>query len=542
MMEQSLAEYVVNALWQVPLLAGGGWLLLRVAKPGPQTQHRIWLAILALCVLLPLRGMDTPGVFPTRLPSVTMIATDPATHEDSLSRQRPWFASLPHLSLRTHTVRLNATTEHWLVRLYLATVVFSLVRLARSWSASRRLVADAQETSRHNMALAYYSRRFRVELPQVRESQQVSSPMVVGAVAPVLLLPEGFFRLTEDEVRATLCHELAHVQRRDYLMNLLCQVAALPVAWHPVVSQVQQGIRTTREMVCDAMAAQEMKSHIGYARCLLALANSMLGGSGLAEQRHVGLFTHNTLEKRVMLLVETTRMTVQARVARAATGTAAMIVAGTLAAMFHVTPTMAEPAMDVVQPPLQTVSATAQAKPLAANPAPEPAAVKRVKKRRAVRKMVVDQEPEQRSENIQRDLSKTRLMLESPNFKQQIENADRQAANIRVMIDSPEFQQQMEEMQRQMANVTVRFDKFQFKKQIDEAQRQTARVRVMVESPKFKRQIEEAQRQTARVRVMVDSPEFQRQMEEVQRQMVNVKVKLEGLMAPCAQDGNTPVK
>jgi Zn-dependent protease with chaperone function len=41
--------------------------------------------------------------------------------------------------------------------------------------------------------------------------------------------------ITEDEIRAALCHELAHIKRRDYLVNAVCQLAALPVAWHPVL-------------------------------------------------------------------------------------------------------------------------------------------------------------------------------------------------------------------------------------------------------------------------------------------------------------------
>ena len=48
------------------------------------------------------------------------------------------------------------------------------------------------------------------------------------------------------------------------------------------------------------MAAQEMNSHLGYARCLLALAHSMLGERAMAEQaQFLGLFTNHTLEERV---------------------------------------------------------------------------------------------------------------------------------------------------------------------------------------------------------------------------------------------------
>jgi beta-lactamase regulating signal transducer with metallopeptidase domain len=105
--------------------------------------------------------------------------------------------------------------------------------------------------------------------------------MVVGAVAPVVLLPEGFAGHAEDEVKAALLHELAHVKRRDYLINGICQLAVLPVGWHPVACGVERRIRRTREMVCDEMAARAMHSEIGYARCLLTMARGMLVG-GLA--------------------------------------------------------------------------------------------------------------------------------------------------------------------------------------------------------------------------------------------------------------------
>jgi beta-lactamase regulating signal transducer with metallopeptidase domain len=119
------------------------------------------------------------------------------------------------------------------VRIYLATVVLALLRIARAWHAAHSLVGYSRETFQHRAELADLSSRFRVKLPQLRESEEVSSPMVVGVATPVVLLPEGFSRFTEDQVRAALCHELAHVKRQDYLMNLVCQVVASPLAWHP---------------------------------------------------------------------------------------------------------------------------------------------------------------------------------------------------------------------------------------------------------------------------------------------------------------------
>ena len=328
-MERALAEYVVNALWQLPVLAAGAWLFVRLARPSPRVQHGIWLAVLALAVLLPGRGLRK---------AEPVQATAMVTQESVAMGEEP-----PSLFPRTHDLSLNATVSRWLVRIYLATVVLALLRIARAWHAAHSLVGHSRETLQHRAELADLSSRFRVKLPQLRESEEVSSPMVVGVRAPIVLLPEGFARFTEDEVRAALCHELAHVKRQDYLMNLVCQVAASPLAWHPVVHAVQQRIRMTREMVCDAIAAQEMESDIGYAKCLLALAHSMLGERDIAGRAEfLGLFNRNTLEERIMRLMETTKMSMRARVARVATGAAVMIATGSLAAIFHVTPTMAE--------------------------------------------------------------------------------------------------------------------------------------------------------------------------------------------------------
>ena len=192
-----------------------------------------------------------------------------------------------------------------------------------------------------------------MSLPEVRECAAVTSPMVVGAVSPVVLLPEGFAGHAEDEVKAALLHELAHVKRRDYLTNGLCQLAVLPVGWHPVAYVVQQRIRRTREMACDEMAAREMRSELGYARCLVTMARRMLGG-GLAERpEFVGLFSNNVLEERVMRLMETkTVLSARAKLVRWASGATAMAAATLMATSFHVVPTMAaesEAASPVVQ-------------------------------------------------------------------------------------------------------------------------------------------------------------------------------------------------
>jgi beta-lactamase regulating signal transducer with metallopeptidase domain/phage FluMu protein gp41 len=479
MMERALIEYMINALWQVPLLAGSAWLLLRMVRPSPLIQHHVWLAVLGLAVLMPFHGMGFRGVSATQHTGTVIEAS----HEESLvplaqneppQRRGQWSAFGSLFSARTSNLRLTTRTAHWLLRLYVATIVIGLFRITRAWLAARTLVQNSRETClsvRDRTVLEDYSHRLGIKPPQLRESGEVSSPMIVGARAPVLLLPEGFAWHTENEVRAALCHELAHIQRQDYLLNVACQVAALPLAWHPVLDWVQQRIHMTREMVCDAMAAQEMKSHLGYAKCLLALAHSMLGGRGVAAQaQFLGLFGNHTLEERVMRLMDTTTMSVRAKAARVASGAAMMIATGVIAGMFHVTPTMAQ--ANVVPQAPQNPSADAHAQPAVPEAkTSSPAAALHggtspatPKKRTYIHRNGGDGEA--------RESTLTEQQLINKDVQQQMDDLRRQMAEVGPKVNSPEFKQQMDDLARQMAETTAKVNGPEFKQQMDDLQKE----------------------------------------------------------------------
>jgi beta-lactamase regulating signal transducer with metallopeptidase domain len=598
MMQRALIEYIVNALWQIPLLAGAAWLLLRAIKPGPRTQHRVWLAVLGLAVLLPIEGMGRISTFTTAPQPAAVVARESAAageipigalphvappHDVSptIDRERThWLALDRRLLPRTHTIRLSETYARWLVRFYLVAVSLAMLRIARGWNGARVLVARSRETIRHRAALANYSLRFKIKTPQLRESGEVSSPMILGVTRPVLLLPEGFEQFTEEEIGAALCHELAHIKRRDYLVNAVCQLVALPVVWHPILHAVQQRIRMTREMVCDAMAAEEMESEIGYAKCLLALAQSMLGTRGrTAHPEFLGLFSHNTLEERVMELVETTTVGMRARVARMTSGAAVMIASFVVAAAFHVTPTMAESSAGA---PLQVVQDAPASQTPPAVPAPERSATSPVtqsekesaipekrgdvhrndaaEKRKELtpveqtatadelKEQIEDAEGQaadakefspaecariarelkEQIEDAQRRALNATGMLNSPEFKKQMEDVQRQAANAKDILNSSDFKKQMEDVQRQAANAKDMLNSSDFKKQMEDFQRQAANQKDMLNSPEFKRQMEDFQRQAANAKDMLNSPEFKKQMEDFQRQAANAKDMLNG--------------
>jgi beta-lactamase regulating signal transducer with metallopeptidase domain len=531
MIEQALIEYMVNALWQLPLLAGGAWLLLRTVRPGPRVQHGVWLAVLGLAVLLPVHGMGSTDVLPMQPQHIHLSPQEKVGWSEqpaALGKNRPW----PGFPPRMGRVHLAASAVHWLVRLYLATMALALFRVARAWCAARHLVEHSRETTlcdRDNAAFEDYCRRLGVRPPQLRESAEVPSPMIVGVTAPVLLLPEGFARHTEDEVSAALCHELAHIKRRDYLVNAICQLAALPVLWHPVTYEVQQCIRRTREMVCDAMAAQEMKSEIRYAKCLLALAQSMLGGHGMAEQaQFLGLFSSNILEERVKRLVETQTMSMRAKFIRVATGAAVMIATTSMAAMFHLAPAGAQSKEGTPPEAAQNAPAASQAQPQDLSPigslpamtvSPDPHPVSAEQRRR-------EKESKQRMADARRRASEAAAKLNSPEFQQHIADAQRKASEAMAKFNNPEFQQQMADAQRKASEAMAKFNNPEFQQQMADAQRRASDEMAKLNSPEFRQQIADAQRQASEAMAKFNNPEFQRQMADAQRRASEEMAKL----------------
>ena len=565
-MEQNLVDYLTNATWQIPLLAGGAWLFIRIGKFGPRTQHSLWLVVLALAVGLPLRGVRAD------VPTATQaVCTHCGVEANATSRREAlppaaivtqFVVADPQLSkefftLPRPTLRLSPLATDWLIGIYFAILLFSLYRILASLRRARQLVMDADFTilpPQWNAIFQDTGRRLGTRLPQLRKSADVRSPVIVGVMHPVLLLPEDFDNHSENEVQAALFHELAHVRRHDYLGNLLCRLAALPVTWHPLTYGVLQRIRRTREMVCDDIAAQAMQSEIGYAKCLLAMAGRTLRQHDLADAAQaIGLFGDNVLEERIMrLMQQKTTMTMQAKLARIASGAVAMILAIAIAASFHVTPTLAQTsgtAVTAPAPPAPPTTSTpdmavapqppaAPASDHSATPAPPllplpdaaqapvappaPVAPVALAEPDPAIPQVAPPAPVAPVEPVPPVAPAPAKANPSPRHEKGIHPHPAKAKEQSIIIDStgehemtPEqraqFQKDMAAMDAQIAEATKRFNSPEFKQQMADIAKQQANMKHL-DFAQMQRQIDAA---TAKI----NSPEFKQQMADIQKQL-----------------------
>jgi bla regulator protein BlaR1 len=96
-------------------------------------------------------------------------------------------------------------------------------------------------------------------------------PMVIGNLKPVILIPMGLLTaLSAEEVEAILVHELAHIKRRDYLVNLLQSLVEIVFFFNPAVLWISQLIKTERENCCDDLALGHSNNKVNYIRALVS--------------------------------------------------------------------------------------------------------------------------------------------------------------------------------------------------------------------------------------------------------------------------------
>ena len=103
------------------------------------------------------------------------------------------------------------------------------------------------------------------------ESGIVKVPMVLGTLKPVVLVPIGLLtNLPGDEVEAILLHELAHIRRSDYLINLFQSFAETIFFFNPALLWISSLIREERENCCDDIAVMRSGNKITYVKALVS--------------------------------------------------------------------------------------------------------------------------------------------------------------------------------------------------------------------------------------------------------------------------------
>jgi beta-lactamase regulating signal transducer with metallopeptidase domain len=248
---------LVHFIWQGAAIA----LALAVARTwmtSARTRHTAACLVLLSMVIAPaitFLMLGTDGPEPASIGSTAAPRIDGGSYGPMIA---PGPAILP-----------------WFVATWLAGIAVLSTRLAVGWISAARLHFSGTRPAPApwQTALDQLVQRMGISRrPQLVMSSHVDVPSVFGWLRPIVLVPVGALSgLSPEYVEALLAHEVAHIYRNDYLINLLQSVVETVLFYHPAVWWVSAQIRTEREHCCDDLAIAATADVLTYARALAEL-------------------------------------------------------------------------------------------------------------------------------------------------------------------------------------------------------------------------------------------------------------------------------
>ena len=283
--------FLLNTSWQWGLIVGIVWLLVYRLRRAHAICHALWLTalvtlpiLLGLNVLLPgvsfqpaqtVQVVNTPQSQPTDTSNPQSSASGQVIAGDQLSPQ------VANRSSGFPTKFSRPTWQHIVFLAWVIGVAWSILRLCRSaWHLRRlhrlALPADAQQ----QQLLESLCNQLTVKRPVcLLVSTEISTPISFGWWHPCILLHEN---VANDRLEFILLHELAHLQRKDWLINLLVHAIGIPFFFHPLFYLVRKRLTDVREQICDGWVIQTTGKRADYAQCLVDMLDQSVHPTKLA--------------------------------------------------------------------------------------------------------------------------------------------------------------------------------------------------------------------------------------------------------------------
>ncbi len=118
---------------------------------------------------------------------------------------------------------------------------------------------------------------------QLLESGYITIPMVIGHIKPVILVPLGFLTgLPAQQVEAVLIHELAHIRRSDYLVNMVQTITETVFFFNPGLVWMSSLLREERENCCDDLAIEQTGNKREFIEALISFKEFSFGDGSYA--------------------------------------------------------------------------------------------------------------------------------------------------------------------------------------------------------------------------------------------------------------------
>lgn len=271
---QAISQALLHFVWQGAAVALLLWITLAILGRRPaRLRYAVSCAAFALMTALPF----ITAYLLYRAPGAAVPPIGGGAIAD---------AAIPAaLAAPAFLPRLLAAMEAWALPVWSVGVMVLAIRFLRSATHVAKLKRSGEPVS---LALSEAASRLAQRMGIVKSLRVLTSaladtPSVVGFLKPVILFPPAaLMNLSTAQLESVLAHELAHIRRHDYLINLLQSIAETLFFYQPAIWWVSSQIRNERELCCDDMVVEICGDPVGYARALTQLERSRLDSPSLA--------------------------------------------------------------------------------------------------------------------------------------------------------------------------------------------------------------------------------------------------------------------
>lgn len=245
---------LLQFVWQGLLIGAAAAFVLWLCRDArPQARYVVVCAALALCLALPALSIAAALLTASRGDAMALAGA-----MDLAALSRITFDTAPITSWQA---RLDAQLP-WLVTLWAIGAGALALRMALGLAWVHRVgrsspdITDAHWQARLTQLASRMGLSRHVSL---RVAAALDSPVAAGWWRPMVLVPTALVaRMPPDLLEALLAHELAHIRRHDYLVNLAQSAVEALLFYHPVVWWLSRRIRVEREQIADDLAAQAL--------------------------------------------------------------------------------------------------------------------------------------------------------------------------------------------------------------------------------------------------------------------------------------------
>ncbi|MCO5946104.1 M56 family metallopeptidase [Mucilaginibacter flavidus] len=553
---QVLGVTIIHSLWQGLVV----YFILRIVFAGPSSLTATKKYNLAIGAMVAITVCF-----------IYTLLTEISAYSWVTLKKNQLLPLLPYLNLPTNSHYQPAWYYKisgylpFICAVYFTGLTINLARLAMEWSKIRQIRLSVLPAEQMQRYVNTFAQKLGIKKHiQLKFSELIDVPCMIGYFKPLVLLPVSICtNLSADEVEAILLHELSHIKRNDYLVNLLQQFIGVLLFFNPFTQLITRIVNQERENGCDDLVVEKTGEPLIYAQALIKLEEVRktnfklaLAATGqkfhllnrieriMKTKKHIGSIRHLMIALFLLagtlsciawfnpktatpktLLTDSTNYSLQSDTTK----------------YKHKSKTVAKSQKNKLKAGKQKTGKTEQSYSNTYWGDDAPDSVKRFfnsaewkSQMDAVRKQGLEMQKHFNSAEWKAQMAQMKKQFNSPEWKKQMEAMSKQGLEMqkhfnsaewksqmdlmKKQFDSPEWKNQILAMAKQSEEMSKHFNSVEWKNQVKELEKQGKLMQKQFDSPEWKNQFKEMEKQGKLMQKQFDSPEWKNQMKDLTKQ------------------------